>query len=136
MGVPARLLLNIDVPDLAAAEAFYVAAFGLNPARRLGDSVVELLGAGAAFYLLQKAVGSRGAGNSLRGYERHWTPLHCDWVVDDLDAALRQAIAAGAQQEGPVREANWGRIVQVADPFGHGWCLLQFQGRGYDEIAT
>ena len=42
-GAPARLLLNIDVPDLAAAEAFYVAAFGLNPARRLGDGVVELV---------------------------------------------------------------------------------------------
>ena len=27
-----------------------------------------------------------------------------------------------------------GRIVQLADPFGHGWCLLQFLGRGYDEL--
>jgi len=35
-----------------------------------------------------------------------------------------------------VREAAWGRIVQLADPFGHGWCLLQFLGRGYDEIAS
>ncbi|TKR33159.1 VOC family protein [Luteimonas gilva] len=130
-----RLLLNIDVPDLAAAEAFYVAAFGLNPARRLGIHVVELLGSGATIYLLEKPVGSRGAGNSLRGYERHWTPIHCDWVVDDLDAALRRALAAGAQQEGPIREANWGRLAQLADPFGHGWCLLQFLGRGYDEIA-
>jgi len=130
-----RLLLNIDVPDLAAAEAFYVAAFGLNPARRLGPHVVELLGSGATIYLLEKPVGSRGAGNSLRGYERHWTPIHCDWVVDDLDAALRRALGAGAQQEGEIREADWGRIVQLADPFGHGWCLLQFLGRGYDEIA-
>lgn len=136
MSAPARLLLNIDVPDLAAAEAFYVAAFGLNPARRLGESVVELVGSGAAIYLLKKAVGTFGAGNSLRTYERHWTPLHCDWVVDDLDASLRQALAAGAQQEGPIREANWGRLVHLADPFGHGWCLLQFLGRGYDEIAT
>ncbi len=136
MSRPTRLLLNIDVPDLAAAEAFYVAAFGLNPGRRLGDSIVELIGSGATFYLLEKPVGSSGAGNSLRGYERHWTPLHCDWVVDDLDAALRQALAAGAQQEGPIRDAKWGRIVHLADPFGHGWCLLQFLNRGYDEIAT
>jgi len=27
------------------------------------------------------------------------------------------------------------RIVQQSDPFGHGWCLLEFRGRGYDEIA-
>ena len=47
-----------------------------------------------------------------------------------------RALAAGATKEGLIREASWGRIVQLADPFGHGWCLLQFLGRGYDEIAT
>jgi hypothetical protein len=26
--------------------------------------------------------------------------------------------------------------LAVADPFGHGWCLLQFLGRGYDELST
>ena len=55
---------------------------------------------------------------------------------DDLDAALATALAAGAVREGGVREAAWGRIVQIADPFGHGWCLLQFLGNGYDEITT
>jgi hypothetical protein len=25
--------------------------------------------------------------------------------------------------------------VVLADPFGHGLCLIQFLGRGYDEIA-
>jgi hypothetical protein len=24
----------------------------------------------------------------------------------------------------------------VADPFGHGICLIEFVGKGYDEIAT
>jgi hypothetical protein len=24
----------------------------------------------------------------------------------------------------------------LADPFGHGICLIRFLGRGYDEIAT
>ena len=133
---PMRLLLNIDVPDLAAAEAFYAAAFGFEPARRFGDDAIELLGAQAPLYLLRKDAGSPGAADSRRGYARHWTPLHCDVVVDDLDPALARALAAGAVQEGEVREAAWGRIVQLADPFGHGWCLLQFLGRGYDEITT
>ena len=57
-------------------------------------------------------------------------------MVEDLDAALARALAAAARAEGEVREAAWGRIVQLADPFGHGWCLLQFLGRGYDEIAS
>lgn len=130
-----RLLLNIDVPDLTAATAFYTAAFGLTPARRLGDSVLELLGAEAPIYLLNKDAGSDAAAGHQREYTRHWTPVHCDVVVDDLEAALARALDAGAVQEGAIREAVWGRIVQVADPYGHGWCLLQFLGRGYDEIA-
>jgi catechol 2,3-dioxygenase-like lactoylglutathione lyase family enzyme len=131
-----QLLLNLDVPDLARAEAFYAAAFGLMPARRFGGGVVELLGAQAPLYLLQQPAGSDGAGGRARDYDRHWTPLHVDVVVDDLDAALARALAAGATPEGDVREARWGRIVRIADPFGHGWCLLQFLGRGYDEIAS
>lgn len=130
-----RLLLNLDVSDLATAETFYAAAFGLRPARRLGGGVLELTGAQVPVYLLRKPAGSVGAGGSVRDYARHWTPLHVDVVVDDLDAALARALAAGAIQEGAIREAAWGRIVQLADPFGHGWCLLQFLGRGYDEIA-
>ena len=130
-----KLLLNIDVPDLAAAEAFYIAAFGLAPARRFGEDVVELTGAPVPLYLLRKAADSAAGAPADRHYTRHWTPLHCDVVVDDLEAALARALSAGAIGEGAIREAAWGRIVQLADPFGHGWCLLEFRGRGYDEIA-
>lgn len=133
---PVRLLLNIDVLDLDAATRFYVDAFGLRPTRRLGEGALELLGAGVPLYLLAKPAGSCGAGDDARRYGRHWSPLHCDVVVDDVDAALARALAAGAQQEGEVRTEDWGRIVTIADPFGHGWCLLQFLGRGYDEIDS
>ncbi|KWS02748.1 putative lyase [Lysobacter capsici AZ78] len=128
-------LINIDVPDLDAAMRFYTQAFGLHVGRRLGAEVIELLGGQAPIYLLRKPEGSAAAGEDIRRYARHWSPLHLDVVVDDLDAALRSALTAGARQEGAIRGANWGRIVQIADPFGHGWCLLQFLGRGYDEIA-
>lgn len=131
-----QLLLNIDVPDVAAAERFYVAAFGLSPARRFGGDGVELLGAQAPIYLLRKAAGSTGAGDAQRDYARHWCPLHVDMVVDDLESALARALAAGAVQEGEIREAQWGRIVQLADPFGHGWCLIRFSAAGYDAIAS
>jgi len=131
-----KQLINIDVPDLAKAETFYSQAFGLRTGRRLGSEVLEMLGGTAPLYLLQKAPGSIGAGNDKRDYQRHWMPMHVDVVVDELEPALERALAAGAIKEGSVREADWGRIVQLADPFGHGWCLLQFVGRGYDEIAT
>jgi predicted enzyme related to lactoylglutathione lyase len=129
------LLVNIDVPDLGRAIAFYHDAFGLTVTRRFGMDGAELSGWPVRFYLLQKPAGSLGAAGALRRYDRHWTPVHLDVVVDDLDAALQRALAAGAQAEGVIRTEAWGRIVVLADPFGHGLCLIQFLGRGYDEIT-
>lgn len=130
------LLVNIDVPDLARAEAFYVAAFGLTPTRRFGQGGVELSGLPVRLYLLEKAEGSVGAGDDIRRYGRHWTPVHLDVVVDDLDAALARALNAGATLEQSARTEVWGSIALLADPFGHGLCLIQFLNRGYDEVAT
>jgi predicted enzyme related to lactoylglutathione lyase len=131
-----QLLINIDVPDVAQAERFYTAAFGLRPSRRFGEDGLELLGAGVPVYLLRKAAGTQAAGAAVRDYARHWSPVHCDVAVDDIEAALERAVQAGARQEGGLRTAGWGRIVQLADPFGHGWCLIQFSAAGYDAIAT
>jgi predicted enzyme related to lactoylglutathione lyase len=127
-------LLNIDVPDVAAAERFYVAAFGLEPGRRFDEDFVELLGWPAPVYLLRKAAGSPGAGQDLRRYDRHWTPIHPDVLVEDLDGALARATAAGALIESPARQTRYGRIAMLADPFGHGFCLIEFNARGYDAL--
>lgn len=130
------LLVNIDVPDLARAEAFYVSALGLIPTRRFGQAGVELSGLPVRLYLLEKPAGSIGAGEDPRRYERHWTPVHLDLVVDDLEVALERVLAAGAKLEVSPRTEAWGQIAMLADPFGHGLCLIQFLNRGYDEVAT
>jgi predicted enzyme related to lactoylglutathione lyase len=132
----ANLLINIDVPYLDRGVAFYAQAFGLAVTRRLGTEVVELGGWPVALYLLQKPDGSIGAGASLRRYDRHWTPVHFDVVVEDIEAALTRALAAGATAETEIRVDSWGKLVVLADPFGHGFCLVQFLGRGYGEIAA
>lgn len=133
-----HLLVNIDVDDLAAAERFYCAALGLHAGRRFGDTGVELLGSDSPIYLLQKASGTVAANAPAgrRDYGRHWTPVHLDFVVDDIDLAVGRAVAAGAVLENPVSTSKWGRLALMADPFGHGFCFVQFTGRGYDEIAT
>lgn len=134
-----QLLVNIDVDDLARATAFYTGAFDLRVARRFGTSGVELQGAAVPVYLLLKAAGSAPApvaAGAGRTYARHWTPVHLDLVVPDVDAAVARAVAAGATLEGAPRTRDWGRMALLADPFGHGFCLVQFIGRGYDEIAT
>ena len=129
------LLVNIDVPDLERAIAFYTSALGLRVTRRFGGDGAELSGLPAKIYLLRKEAGSVGAAGQARDYARHWTPVHLDVVVADVEAALARALAAGATQEGDIRTGSWGRIVVLSDPFGHGLCLLQFLGRGYDEVS-
>lgn len=128
------LLLNIDVPDVETALRFYTTAFDLKVGRRFGADFVELLGWPAPVYLLTKAAGTIGAGGDTRRYSRHWTPVHPDIVVDDVDAAVERAIEAGARLEAPAKDAAYGRIAMLADPFGHGFCLLQFNERGYDAL--
>ncbi len=133
-----HLLINIDVPELALAADFYCNALGLTIGRRLGPTGLELLGAASPIYLLAKEAGSKPAASmqQLRSYQRHWTPVHLDLVVDDIEIAAQRAIAAGAIAEGPISTAAWGRLAMFGDPFGHGFCLVQFLGKGYDEIAT
>jgi len=128
------LLINIDVPDAETGTRFYTEAFGLRVGRRFGADFVELLGWEAPVYLLAKPAGTVGAGGDLRRYERHWTPFHLDVVVDDVDAAVDRALRAGARLEAPAKDAPYGRIAVLADPFGHGFCLLQFSDRGYDAL--
>ena len=117
-----NMLVNLDVDDLDKAIAFYSQAFGLTVGRRFGAFGVEMLGSSAS-------------NPQPRSYTRHWTPVHLDFVVDDVDSAVRAALAAGAQLEKPVATQKWGKLAPMADPFGHGFCFLQFLARGYDEIC-
>ena len=128
---------NIDVDDLDKAVRFYQAAFGLKVGRRFGESGVEMLGGPAPLYLLVKPAGTAAssAAAMVRHYERHWTPVHLDFVVEEIESAVQGALAAGARLEAPISTARWGKLALMADPFGHGFCFIEFLGRGYDEIA-
>lgn len=131
-----RLLVNIDVPDLERALHFYTAAFDLRLGRRIPPATIELIGSDAPIYLLLAEEGSsplRAAGPT-RSYRRHWTPVHLDIVVDAIEPARRRALAAGALAEGEIIDAAYGRLARLADPFGHGICLLEFNELGYDAL--
>ncbi|MES3001080.1 MAG: VOC family protein [Pseudomonadota bacterium] len=131
------LLINIDVPDLDAAVRFYTTAFDLHPARRFGAAGIELTGASSNIYLLVKHEGScpTPQATGSRDYARHWTPVHLDIVVTDIEAAITRAVTAGATLERATQTSAWGKLALLADPFGNGFCLVEFIGRGYDEIA-
>ena len=61
--------------------------------------------------------------------------MHLDFVVPDIRAALKRALAAGATLERDVNTHAYGHLALLTDPWGNGFCLLQFVGRGYDEIT-
>jgi predicted enzyme related to lactoylglutathione lyase len=126
------LRICIDVPDVLRAVEFYQGTFGFDSIPR--DGFVELVGAPVPIDILPRETGSRTAAsaNAERTYGRHWTPVHVDFVVNNIDDVVERALGLGARLEaGPV-DQPFGRIAQLADPFGHGLCIIQMSKRGYD----
>jgi uncharacterized glyoxalase superfamily protein PhnB len=132
-----RVIVNIDVPELAPAIDFYCAALGLHLNRIIEDTA-ELLGTSSVIYLLQNAPDSEAVnGHSVaRHYSRHWTPVHMDFVVDNIEAATHQALEAGAvresESESECIEWRGSKCITFSDPFGHGFCLIQFDHDTYE----
>jgi predicted enzyme related to lactoylglutathione lyase len=133
-----RMLVNIDVPELASAIKFYTSAMGLTLSRILDEDVAELTGGSCIIYLLAHAAGSVPASSvaEVRRYSRHWTPVHMDFVVDDIGKSARQAISAGAIQETGCVEWRGSKCMTFSDPFGHGFCLIQFAAGTYTDGAA
>ncbi len=132
-----NFLVNLDVDDLAKAIRFYQSAFSLTVGRRFGAFGVEMLGGPVPIYLLVKDPDTAASETTSqrRSYARHWTPVHLDFVVEEIESAVQRAVLAGAQLEKPIVNHKWGKLALMADPFGHGFCFVQFIGRGYDEIS-
>jgi predicted enzyme related to lactoylglutathione lyase len=129
----ASIVVNIDVPELMPAIEFYEAAVGAKVARVLDGDVAELEYGSSLLCLLMKPSGSTATPTGRRRVPgRHWTPVHVDFVVDDIDAAVARALAAGAKRESECVEWRGSKCVSFSDPFGHGFCLIEFSGDGYE----
>src|SRR5665213_394855 len=91
----------VDVPDLARGIRFYADAFGFSKLSEPYPGVAVLKAGTAKITLLQKREGTKPSPNAqdIRHYDRHWTPVHLDFHVDDLKAALGRATRAGATTE-------------------------------------
>ena len=119
--------ISIDVPDLDEAIRFYVGAFGFSKSSQPAPGVAVLRAGSADICLLEKRAGSRASTRTAetRHYERHWTPVHLDIHVDDLEVALAKALAAGATREQVFENPEHGSVAFCSDPFGHGFCLIE-----------
>ena len=111
--------------NAAAAIDFYVKAFNAVEHGRLpgpgGKIMHASLGIGDSHLMLVDEMpewGSLGP-KSLKG-----SPVTIHLYVQDVDAAVAQAVAAGAKVTMPVADMFWGdRYGQLEDPFGHRWSV-------------
>ena len=119
--------VSVDVPNLADGVRFYARAFGFEKISEPIHGVAVLRAGDSELCLLEKAPGSIPSINTQdkRRYERHWTPVHMDFHVDDLKAALARALEAGARQEQLFENPKHGSVAFCSDPFGHGFCLIE-----------
>ncbi|HEX5281019.1 MAG TPA: VOC family protein [Micropepsaceae bacterium] len=117
----------IDVPDLTQGVRFYSDAFGFSKGLEPYPGVAVLQAGAVAITLLEKREQSKPSPNTrdVRHYDRHWTPVHLDFHVDDLKAALDRAVNSGAIKEQFFESAQHGSAAFCSDPFGHGFCLLE-----------
>jgi PhnB protein len=110
-----------------AAEAidFYTKAFEAVEQARLpgpdGRLMHALLKIGNAALMLVDEYPEQGAVSplTLKG-----TPVTIHLYVEDVDATVARAVAAGAQVTMPVADMFWGdRYGILKDPFGHQWSV-------------
>ncbi|WP_459614729.1 VOC family protein [Bordetella sp. 2513F-2] len=112
-----------------AAIAFYREAFGaveqgklagpdgkiMHAMLRIGDSPLMLVDDYPEW-------GSLGP-KALKG-----SPVVLHLYVEDVDATVARAVAAGAKVTMPVADMFWGdRYGQLVDPFGHRWSVATHQ---------
>lgn len=122
----AQLIPYLHVQGAARAIEFYQQAFGATevlrlsePDGRIGHAEIRIDGARimlADEYPEHGIRGPRSLGGSSVG-------LHL--TVADVDAVVRQAVAAGAKLAKPVQDEFYGeRAGKLEDPFGHVWHVM------------
>jgi PhnB protein len=122
---------HLVVEDCAAALEFYKQALGATEAmrvpaedgKRLLHSEIQVNGARVFvrddFPEYREQCGSKGV---LPPKVAGGTSVTMHLEVENCDAAVERAAAAGATVTMPPEDAFWGaRYAQVVDPFGHAW---------------
>jgi uncharacterized glyoxalase superfamily protein PhnB len=116
---------HLTCANAAAAIDFYKAAFGavelsrlpgpqgklMHAMVRIGDSPLMLVDESPEWGLLGP--------KALKG-----SPVVIHLYVEDADAVVARAVAAGAKVTMPLADMFWGdRYGQLEDPFGHRWSV-------------
>ena len=123
MSVPTEIVAELAVRGGREAIDFYVSAFGAVEVYRVGGSdkheaVVAQLQIGEASFWVHDESPEHGtfSPQSVGG-----ATVRLLLVVEDPDALMAQALAAGASEVRPITEEHRWRLGCAADPFGHHW---------------
>jgi predicted enzyme related to lactoylglutathione lyase len=118
--------VTIDVPQLDEGLHFYRDALGLTEVARPIPTYVLLNCGDAQIGLIEKPAGTKPAkgADDVRRYERHWTPVHIDFHVDDLETVLAKVLNAGGKCEQKFEVGGRPPIAFCSDPFGNGFCIV------------
>jgi len=129
---PAAVMARASItPYLAVSGAsdaleWYAAAFGAQlrsepifmPDGRVGHAEIEI---GGALIMLADEFPDIGHSAPTQGLGVH-VSLHLG--VEDVDAVIGSAVAAGADLERPAGDFEYGRNGTIRDPFGHRWLIF------------
>jgi catechol 2,3-dioxygenase-like lactoylglutathione lyase family enzyme len=107
----------IDCPDPRALADFYCELLGMHVVRGEGDRVTIRTDSDAPSLAFQKAPDLLPPDWPDRNRPQQY---HLDVRVDDVEAAERRVLAAGAKR----LDGGEGRFRVYADPVGHPFCLL------------
>jgi len=122
----AKISICIDVSEMEKAILFYTKALGCDLIEKK-QQYTELAIDGVTLYLSENAAGSNPLmnGDSVRNFDRHWTPIHLDFHVDDIKQCVATVVELGGVKEGE-KSGDWGTAAFCADPFGNGFCVMQY----------
>jgi predicted enzyme related to lactoylglutathione lyase len=111
----------IDVDDVDRAVEFYGRGIGLTVVEHHPDWAQVKLG-DQTFWIMKAPTGVQG--QISRDYRRHWTPVHLDFAVDDIDEAVKRVVDAGGKLEGEIQRGAKGAMANMVDPSGNGVDLV------------
>lgn len=118
-----QVSITIDISDLKNALDFYVQALSCVLKNQHSDDWAVISVGGVDINLLEKQAGTVAAAEHKRSYERHWTPVHLDFSVEDVSVAMELVNQYGGVVEGhEISEDS--DFAHCADPFGNGFCLV------------
>jgi PhnB protein len=120
---PARIWPQLSVRRGREAVEWYRLAFGAVEDYRVGgtegnEAVVSQLSVGGAVFWVADESPAHGnfSPESLGG-----GTIRMAFLVDDPEAMVARAVAAGAREVVPVSEEHGWLLGRIEDPFGHSW---------------